>query len=112
MAELRNDDEAGLSEYWDIADEGREADENERLGTGIIDRLGGRGGCLEGVETALVADVDSAGEKARCMEPGLSPSSFHPASDCRPDIERHWVGAGIQLGVLGRGRGVVDSPGV
>jgi hypothetical protein len=86
--------------YWDIADDGLDADENWRLGTGIIDRLGGRGGC---VEKAVLA-VERAGENARVLVGEFS-SSCHPASDCLP--EGVFTGAGIWLGVLGLWRGGV-----
>ena len=44
----------------DIAEDGREPAMTWTLGSGIIERLGGRGGWPEGVS-------DRIGEKARCI---------------------------------------------
>jgi hypothetical protein len=96
-------DEGESFAYWDIADEGLEADENCKLGTGIIERLGGRGGWEDMGDVAL--DVENAGEKARGTVAVFS-SSYQPASEVRPDIACDLEGAGMWLGVLGLGRGV------
>lgn len=68
----------GLSDLAriDMDDPGLEGDERCNAGTGIIDRLGGRGGCAPpspGVDVTLWV-----GENAR---PETDSSSSHPASD-------------------------------
>lgn len=49
----------------DIDDDGREGVERCTLGTGIMDRLGGRGGCMGLDPDALMPEVENAGEKER-----------------------------------------------
>jgi hypothetical protein len=55
--------------------------------------------------------LECGGENARCIR--VVSSSSSSASVCRADTERQCsAGAGILLGVLGRGRGVVPWLGV
>lgn len=68
MAVLLNVAVEGLSArvWFDNEDEGLEGEERCTLGTGIIDRLGGRGGCANPEEVVLMPDMENVGEKARC----------------------------------------------
>jgi hypothetical protein len=96
--------------------EERDSEETCTLGRGIIDRLGGREGGMRmplGVcEGAVLGEVSGCGgENARCIS--VVSSSSSSTSGCRADTERQCMaGAGIWLGVLGRGRGVVPRLGV
>lgn len=85
----------------DIVVEGLDGVERCRLGIGIFDRLGGRGGCPNA--DVLVPETENVGENA--LEYG-SCSTGSP-STALVDTEREPLGAGMLLGVLGRGRGVV-----
>jgi len=91
-----------------MEDPGLEGEDNWNVGTGIMDRLGGRGGCAcppPGVETILCV-----GENAR---PERDSSSSQPASDLPAMDFNLSDGAGMRVGVFGRGRGVVlVAPGV
>jgi hypothetical protein len=54
-----------------MEEDGREADEMWKLGTGIIERLGGRGG----IELGLLPDVENVGEKGGWGKPSSKPAS-------------------------------------
>lgn len=84
-----------------------DGEDSWNVGTGIIDRLGGLGGCPAppGVEIVLCV-----GENAR---PETDSSSSQPASDLLAMDFNLSDGIGMWLGVFGRGRGVVGvKPGV
>jgi hypothetical protein len=70
-------------------DPGREAEDRWKVGRGIIERLGGRGGWTDDPPEA-----ENAGENARCIA-SVCPSS-HPSSDLGGAIERNLLlGAGM-----------------
>jgi len=76
---------------FDIDDEGLETEDRWRVGIGIMERLGGRGGCTEDP-----LDAENAGENERCIAVVLRTSSSHPSSDIGGAMERNLLlGAGI-----------------
>jgi hypothetical protein len=78
------------SSLFDIEDPGREAEERWKVGMGIIDRLGGRGGWMDDVPEA-----ENAGENERFIAV-CCPSSSHPSSDIGGTIDINLLlGAGM-----------------
>lgn len=86
--------------------EGLEGVERCKLGIGILDRLGGLGGCPN-ADALLFPEVENVGDRA--LE--RSCSTGRP-SIALVDIERESLGVGMLLGVFARCRGVVAVMGV
>lgn len=87
------------------------------VGTGIIDRLGGRGGCAPGVPPLMLPVDENAGEKGLLsvlfglQSPAIGiPENISALLPTETDRPGERAGVGILEGVFGLGRGVIVLP--